>query len=582
MQDKLYKIQTPKHRKRPIKQAVGIDFGTTNCVVSFTKGDKISLLKDENNNVLHPSLIDFKSKEGKSFKVKSVKRLIGKNIAEVKNSIGTNNIKVIEQDGKAKIVTKNANYSVEEISALILKRLKLLFRSSQAKGIEQAVITVPAFFSDIERHSIQTATKLAGIKVLRLINEPTSALLAYGLDSEKSGNYAVYDFGGGTFDVSVLRLVNNVFQVKSTKGDLQLGGDDIDFLIAKHFGLEDNLEFMELARELKHKLTEKEEATCVFNDEKYTLTSDGLYLLCKGLLDRTISILKDTIRDSDLADIDGIVLVGGSTKMPIVKKALEDSFSYKIYDDLNPETIVAKGAAIQADKLLNNNRDILLIDVNPISLGIETMGGVFERIIDRNSPIPIAKSQNFTTFKDNQYSLELNIYQGERELVKDCRLLGVLILDNIPLMLAGMPRIKVNFILDENSILSVKAIEETTGIEQVITLNPEITSADSLAILKDAMVHGKEDLKQKEFIHSKIELEQIIQASKNLVRSQNISKKTREDMLSYIDKAEEDSKNFKTRAEIDSKKQEIEEYFKGIVKKDMNSFLDEYLVGKSL
>jgi molecular chaperone HscA len=380
----------------------------------------------------------------------------------------------------------------------------------------------------------------------------------------------------------VLKLVEGVFQVKSTLGNVELGGDDFDLLIAEHFGFKEDNDFLQTAQSLKHKLTLQDIAIVEYKEQKYQLSAKDFYKLAKPLLDKTVEMIKQAIVDSKLDNIDGIVLVGGSTKMPIVKQALADSFNYHIFDDLNPDTIVAKGAAIQADKLLNKTSDILLVDVCPISLGIETMGGIFERIIERNSPIPTAKGQNFTTFKDNQSSLAINVYQGERELVKDCHLLGKLVLNGIPAMPAGMARIKISFIVDENSMLQVKAVEEQTGIEQSAILKSSISAEDSLAILKDSIMNARNDVHEKELIKSRVEIEQVIQASRNLINSQGLPKQEQADMIEYVDAIEEQIKDTKEKELLDNKRFELEEYFKDIVKANMNDLLSENLVGKSL
>jgi molecular chaperone HscA len=579
---KLYQIQEPEHKKIQHKLSIGIDLGTTNTVVAFIDDSKIKLLEDDKHNTLFASVVEVFDKNSNPLKLKSIKRLIGKTFENAKLSPLHKHLDIVDDNGRAKIHTLHQNYTPEEISSMLLTKIKQIFRANQAKELEQAVITVPAFFGDNERQATKIAAQLAGIKVLRLINEPTAALLAYGLESEKQGNYIVYDLGGGTFDVSILTLVNGVFQVKATFGDLNLGGDDFDLLIAKHFNLESDHNFTEYAQELKHKLTYQSMAIVDYKNKPYKLTNKEFLELAKPLLSKTTNIIKQAVADSKLEQIDGIVLVGGSTKMPIVKKALADEFSYKIFDDLNPDTIVAKGAAIQADKLLNKNRDILLVDVNPISLGIETMGGIFERIIDRNTPVPTAKAQKFTTFKDNQVNLAVNIYQGERELVNDCHLLGKLVLSNIPAMPAGMPKIKITFILDENSILQVKAVEETTGIEQTATIKSSISAEDSLVMLKDSMLNAKQDVEQKEFIKSKVELEQVIQASFNLIKTNKLPQTEQDKMSEFVTQIQTQMQSFTLKEQLDTKRFELEDYFKEIVKENMNELLAANIVGKNL
>jgi len=585
MNQQLYQIQEPEHKKAVIKTAIGIDLGTTNSVVAYVKENKIKLLADKEHTTLFPSVVDIVKQNGSELKLKSVKRLMGKTYEQAKNSPLHRNVDFIKENGRAKIATIRHNYTPEELSSIILKKLKDVYADSEVKEtkqLEQAVITVPAFFSDNERQATQIAAELAGIKCLRLINEPTAALLAYGLESEKKGNFVVYDLGGGTFDVSVLKLIDGVFQVKSTLGDVQLGGDDFDLAISEHFNMQDDYDFLEVAKDLKHKLTLQRTAICEYKGEKFTITNQEFFKLTLPLLTKTVEILEKAIADANVDIIDGIVLVGGSTKMPIVSRILETNFDYQIFNDVNPETIVAKGAAIQADKLLNKNSDILLVDVNPISLGIETMGGIFERIIDRNTPIPTAKGQSFTTFKDNQINLAINIYQGERELVKDCHLLGKLVLSNIPPMPAGMPKIKISFILDENSMLQVKAVEETTGIEQSAMIKSSISAEDSLAILKDSIINARVDISEKELIKSRVELEQVVQASRNLIAGQKLPASEQEKMLAFVDSIEKETKGLDDKEKLDNKKFELEDRFKEIVKENMNSLLEHSLVGKQL
>lgn len=573
MSEQLYQIQEPEYKKQQENIAVGIDLGTTNSLVAFVENGKVKLLQDENEHILQPSLVNIISSQGKPLVVKSVKRLMGKNYQQAKDSKLHQNLEIVEENGRAKIVSFNKKQTAEELSAVILANLKSIFKAQENQDLSQAVITVPAFFSDVERQATKKAAEIAGIKVLRLINEPTAALLAYGLENNTKGNYVVYDLGGGTFDVSVLKLVEGVFQVKSTLGDIELGGDDFDLAIAEFLGCD-----YAIAKQLKHQLTSQNKAEV----EGFNLTDEQFYKLTQPLLQKTVEILTKAIADSKLDDIDGVVLVGGSTKMPVVKKVLEKHFNYKIYNDLDPETIVAKGAAIQADKLLNKNRDVLLVDVNPISLGIETMGGLFERIIERNAPIPTAKAQKFTTFKDGQTSLAINVYQGERELVADCKLLGKLVLTGIPAMNAGMARIKVSFILDENSILQVQAFEEQTGIQQQIKIESQLSDLDSLNMLKDAISHGKQDIEQREFIKSKVELQQVIQASYNLINNEEISTDEKANMLAFVKMAENKLPNIDKKEVLDQTRLDLEDYFKQIVKNNMNKLLAENLVGKSL
>jgi molecular chaperone HscA len=477
--------------------AIGIDFGTTNSLVAFSKDKKPYVIDD----VLVPSLIGHDMSIGESG-VRSIKRLIGKSLAEIKASPTiSEEIKrsAKEENGVIKILVGERYFSIAEAISLILRELKHRADHHLGTDVEKAIITVPAHFDDNMRNVIKHAAYIAGLEVLRLISEPTAAAYAYGFENGAEGKYLVYDLGGGTFDVSLLNMRMGVFQVLATGGDVALGGDDIDHALGEYLGN------MAIAENVKKYLSEHDE----YNIEGYKISRIKFEEIITPLLQKTIDITKQVVAGYE-EQIKAIILVGGSTRLPLVKKMLA-SMRIPIHADLDPDRVVALGAALQAENL-TTTKDNLIIDVVPLSLGMELMGGIVDRIIPRNTSIPTSITKEFTTYIDNQNAMKFNIVQGERELVKDCRSLAQFELKGIPNMKAGAARISVTFTIDADGLLSVSALEKNTGIKQDIEVRPSygITEKDITGMLEEAYKNIESDHNAKLLIATRIEAEQEI------------------------------------------------------------------------
>lgn len=496
---------------------VGIDLGTTATVIAIMKNGIPQTIPIDSGRKTTPSVVNYSKIENNNEVFIGRKALSKMDYAHtvfsIKRNMGSND-KFFEK-------------SPEEISAEILSYVKQIAEQKLEESIESAVITVPAHFSDIQRTATKRAVSLAGIKVLRLINEPTSAAIAFGLAEKANGVYAVYDFGGGTFDFSILRLVDGIFQVLATGGDNYLGGDDIDNAILEYnvsqydivkITESEKLRAKLLAKTMKEQcnLEELAEKECVIGGKTYLfkLSSELLWNLSEKYIKKTFKIADQVFSDAKLShsQIDGVLMVGGMTKMQVVKEAAKDHFKTRIFDNIDPEEVVAFGAAIQADSIVNKNRNTLLIDVVPLTLGIETFGGGVDKIIHRNTPIPTVQTREYTTYSDNQTGIKFHVVQGERALAKDCRSIAKFELKGIPPAVRGTPKVEVRFSVDVNGLLSVSAREKNTGIEQNIVVEPSagLTEDEMISMLENALKNVTQDKERSAYISAKMAAERQI------------------------------------------------------------------------
>lgn len=615
----LLQISEPGQSRNPHQRriAIGIDLGTTNSLVASMKNTLPEVLLSEGGQAFLPSVVRYlpsgKTQAGYEALAQavidpkntiiSVKRFMGRSLADIKNQKSLP-YDFIDTPGMLQLQTVAGIKSPVEVSAEILARLRQLAEDTFNDDIEGAVITVPAYFDDAQRQATKDAAELAGIQVLRLLNEPTAAALAYGLDHAAEGIYAIYDLGGGTFDVSILRLSKGVFEVLSTGGNSALGGDDFDHALLQMVLQESNLTQLtaEDQRALIFKCRHAKENLSIhpgillehtFSNKsaiQISIFQETFFQLTQDLVQKTIQAVKKALRDAkvSLDEIKGVVMVGGATRMPHVQQAVETLFGRAPLNDLNPDEVVALGAARQADLLVGNknkNDEWLLLDVIPLSLGVEMMGGLVEKIIPRNTPIPVALAQDFTTFKDGQTAMAVHVLQGERELAEDCRSLARFELRDIPPMVAGAARIRVTYQVDADGLLSVSAAEEKSGVSASIHVKPSygLADGDIARMLTEGFASAAEDMQLRALREEQVEAQRLMDAVDSALQ---IDKHLLNDAeLTLIEKGLGSLRQLKDQENIDLLRAGIEALSQAteeFAAKRMNANIRRALTGKNL
>ena len=605
--------QSPNPHQRRI--AVGIDLGTTHSLVAAVRNGTAECLPDAQGRVILPSVVRYLDAQRRQIgfealdnqisdpgnTIASVKRLMGRGMKDVTHAAKLP-YALVDEPGMVKVRTIAGDKSPVEVSAEILATLRFRAEDTFNDDIFGAVITVPAYFDDAQRQATKDAAQLAGLNVLRLINEPTAAAIAYGLHNASQGVFAVYDLGGGTFDISILRLSAGVFEVLATGGDSALGGDDYDRALADWLlqqsglqidSLEDQARLMAQARACKEALSDAPivtaEVELSVGDIDLSLNREQFEAATAALTQRTLQSVKKVLRDAAMGkdDIDGVVMVGGSTRMPQVLRAVGEFFGKEPLINLNPDEVVALGAAIQANQLAGNNPsgDLLLLDVIPLSLGVETMGGLVERIVPRNQTIPIAMAQDFTTYKDGQTALALHVVQGERDLVADCRSLARFELRGIPPMVAGAARIRVTFTVDADGLLNVSAREQVSGVEARIDVKPSYGLSDEqiAQMLKDSFSTAEADMRARAIAEARLDAERLLLATHTALQADA-------DLLDAIERERIDaamhglveSLQSQDPAEIESLSKALAAATEGFAASRMNRGIAQALAGKNI